>query len=811
MLKIVYSLTFVYLLIGSGLVMAAVPENLTEMFARKDRILDNSYTYNQSLLENSSNSYIWQPETLMYKDVETGHEVWRMTNTPNLMNYYHNDIGVSPWSADGKRLAFWTYNRNTSAFTGEEKSYMWMLVDADGKYLKPIVNGPSRQATGYFHWSPQIPDTYYEYGSYVYRPWSERNLFNTSKIYKATVSDTDVSAYPLLSFSFGSPNMGKYISADGRMIIVDRYINDTSPHMLYPAIIYPETQASVLLPEGYSQWRNFGPYGGTPSSPARYHDAYYAADGSWYFAMPDIGSTWWRIKTLGSASDGGALYIGDNGNSYFGEVWPENHGTVSDGNICSPFVQIDPYTQNKTSYWSHFVPDLWGRYALFSNNADNLPGSGDYIYNERVGPGVWDIEKHTYSVPSFGGGAQHHDWHGFTDWVVSSVGPSGTGSYLNDRIYTAKYNEYGTRETVCYTHTRYNGGTQYNSLARPGQSPDGTKVAWQSEFLNPGADKTDIFWAVVYNPYPPTNLSAAYNGGVDLFWLPPRYTDRDWPYTSSSPQKDSLGWPLLDQDGKEIGETLYAREISTYHIWRATSENGPWKEIGTKTAEYSYTYAEDPDMFMLHPVSDGLKVGPTNKISYRDNPGCGTFYYTITSEEYSGLESDELSKILKVTVSGSTLTQSVAAEKGQKNFWRTPPLSPQNFKYNHTETLWLYRLSWAEPEDTKVRYYNIYYSNLSNPVAKQEYRIASVPKGTTSYIDWLADTGSPGYYGITSVDRYGNEGVIVTGGATCILPADNSPCDSEISTIELSDNINRWLKGNILLRDIIGTIKQWKI
>ncbi len=192
---------------------------------------------------------------------------------------------------------------------------------------------------------------------------------------------------------------------------------------------------------------------------------------------------------------------------------------------------------------------------------------------------------------------------------------------------------------------------------------------------------TDIFWSVVYYPYPPTDLSASYNSGVRVSWLPPKYTERGWPYASANPQKDSLGWPLLDGNGNEIGEPLYAREIKQYHVWRAASQNGPWQEVGTTNAQYSYTYAEDSTMFMLHPIANGLKVSSSNKINFTDNPGSGTFYYALTSEEHSGLESDELSEILRVTISGTRVSSQVVQAKGQKTFWTNVPSPPLNFSF----------------------------------------------------------------------------------------------------------------------------------
>ncbi len=266
----------------------------------------------------------------------------------------------------------------------------------------------------------------------------------------------------------------------------------------------------------------------------------------------------------------------------------------------------------------------------------------------------------------------------------------------------------------------------------------------------------DLYWAVAYYPYPPTDIEASINNGIEISWITPKYTERGWPFASSNCSKDSYGWPLLDNNGREVGEPLYAREIKKYHIWRSPDGLSAWEEIGAVDAEYSSTYIEDPDMFMLHPVVNGHKVDNSNKIFFTDNPDDGTYYYAITSEEHSGLESDELSEILEVTVSSGSISSSVIAhEKGTKNFWTTPPPLPSNFQYEATNVEGHYLLTWDEPVDDKIRYYNIYYSTGSDPSINQNSRIASVPVGTTEYLDWLAKAGA--HYIITSVDRYGNE------------------------------------------------------
>ena len=81
---------------------AKTPQGLEEMFRRKARLATNAWP--RKTLESARDNFTWQPETLCFNDSRTGREVWRMTATPNLKNYYHNDIDVSPWSADGRRM-----------------------------------------------------------------------------------------------------------------------------------------------------------------------------------------------------------------------------------------------------------------------------------------------------------------------------------------------------------------------------------------------------------------------------------------------------------------------------------------------------------------------------------------------------------------------------------------------------------------------------------------------------------------------------------------------------------------------------------
>lgn len=711
-----------------------VPENLVEMCDRKGRRV--TAIWGAEYLEDP-NTYVWQPESFMYHDVTTGHEVWKMSNTPLLVNYYHNDISVSPWSADGSKMAFSAFDRSILDYNygGESRDRVWITMDTDGSNPRPTVEGAQRDGGGYFQWSAQVPGEYFEIGNRVYGAVGVSN-----KLYRSSVDASGVvTTNPILTLpsEAASGYINKMVSADGRKIIIEKNGN------YFPISILPDGTAQfdvtgIDVPNGYSMDRDFGPYGDTKDTTyTSYHNQFLPGLGDWIFARPGGEYTWWRYATNGSAADGGALYTGDDGNHNFGEVWPENHGdNVPPENMYSPFVGTTVYQPDKTSYWSHFAPDRWGRHALFTNTADNLPiNRGGYF--ENIGPGVWDFIDHHEVVSSHGHGAQHHDWDGFTDWTVSST---------NDEVKAQKYDVSDSQFIVNNAYARYDGGTKYFTLIRPGQSPDGTKVSWTSEFLN-AADKTDIFWSVVYNPYPPTDLKAVSASSVELRFLPPKYTDRRWINPATG---------LIDETN---GEVLYAREIKEYQVWRSASSSSGWDIAGTVSA----VYGNDPVTNTLKPRANGDWVSAANKITFSDNPEDGVWYYAITSTEHSGLESDELSEVLQVTVSGGAVISSgIVQAQGQTGFWTISPTVPSNFTYNSTGVAGHYQLSWTEPVDGKIRYYNIYYSTSGNPGTNQSERIASLPAGiVATYLDWIADRSVSGYYGITSVDRYGNESSIV--------------------------------------------------
>ena len=109
-------------------------------------------------------------------------------------------------------------------------------------------------------------------------------------------------------------------------------------------------------------------------------------------------------------------------------------------------------------------------------------------------------------------------------------------------IFTAKYYDTNSTVAICNPHSRSNGGSNYDTLPRPGQSPDGTKVSYHSEFLNASSNRNDVYWAVAYYPYPPELTNSNGSAGavtIRFDWrldqpTPRGYTRRGWPNESTN-------------------------------------------------------------------------------------------------------------------------------------------------------------------------------------------------------------------------------------------------------------------------------------
>jgi hypothetical protein len=544
--------------------------------------------------------------------------------------------------------------------------------------------------------------------------------YDTDDLYKCVVTDTDETTTLLLDFPGSTElNLKKAISSDGTTVIAFEWLTEA---IFYPATVYPYASAALLDADGWPGNRpDYDAYWGDTENRLttgdnRIHDQTLRGAGSdiWFHVMLEgTDGMWWRMKPTGTEADGGPSHTSDNSFPYSwgGEMEPTNtSGRAKTGN--------DPWD---STYFSHYAVGRWGRYIVFSNTTTS-------------GTGTFDLVDQAYEMETDAvGPVEHHDYSAWSDWVTSSGDPN--LGYDDQMLYITKYNDANSEITL--------NDLMYDNLARPTQSPDGTKVFWHSSFLYADDDSHDIFYSVAYYPYPPEIDSVTATGGavtVTVWWnlgtTPRGYTQRGWPNEGSDPPPPP-------------------REIKQFRLWRCqgtcTATSGTWTPVDTR--QYG--------IFDLYDFSDGTwnsgteatnkwKLGVSNVVD-------GDWYYGVTSQEHSGLESLSLSNIFKITVSGGSGTGSEPA--GADYDYPTSPGGDNDFyaSYNAANT-------------SLVRYYNIYAADDDSQAIQQQDRIASIPVGhcslgTCSWVDWLGDATDPfdTEHIVTAVDSQGNESTALGG------------------------------------------------
>ena len=682
---------------------AHAEENLDELVARKARYATNPWP--TATLENSSNSYIWQPETVMYQDVTTGHEVWVLIHAPDRQEIYSKEHGSNVWSYDGSRIGFFSTSPRPTANAALGSNHWRWLVNSDGSNLR-AAEGYGRQDVPFegFGWA-HTENAYYAFGSTA----SEAPGSTYYNLYKNAVgAGNRVSGSLVLSTAsantYKKDIVKEGVSSDDSWVVA----RDITTHTANTSCNFADTREMYFIRLGSSpQLTNHWGIArtGTPVAAAyagQWHDIWSPGPNPTRIVGTyegDPTSLFLSMVRDGSCADGGPTWQDWNGTS-FGD---NEDQVISAGSGATVNYYGNPY-------FGHPVFDRWGKYVLMGTYTDS-PAPGTRIYNMQTNT----MEAgYVFNYNKYDG--SHKSWSGWTDYVISEEADWPPGNPTSHFLLANQWNQ-GYQNSFYVVNPHYSGtNSNYNALPRPGQSPDGTKVAFAQSFLNNnGQAYPYIAWAVVYYPKPPVNLSAQGSGGnAHIIWNRPSYTTRGWPNEATDPPPK-------------------AKEIKGYHVWQSDNGQSGWSEI---------TIGASPTEYIDIQLSNGTVK-----------------YYAVTSEEHSRLESRQLSEIIRVSVDNNgTVTGSQAVAAGQTGFWTTTPPAPSNFTSTALPTPGQYRLTWTEPSDSKIRYYNIYYSNSGAPPTDVQHRIASVPAGTNNFIDWLADRSQTAYYRITAVDRQGNEG-----------------------------------------------------
>jgi len=687
-------------------------ENLDELETRTARKSVNTFYSG----EDSGNYYIWQPQTVIYTDITSGNEVMIFTQTPNKAVFTGGtEYGAQWWSADGKRMSY-NVDLTVGNFT-PRAGQPWFVARSDGTYLRPFSESVNRGSTRliYFDWSPTDIDIAWHMGY--------ETSYSSDTIYKVSVTDTGGSNSAWVDVGTGEliGCMKNAVTPDGRLYITSTFAENVNP--LY--IVDLENQTNKLnynLPTLDTYW------GDTQADDTHLHDEWFvgnATNGYWFVFYTSNERTHWRLAPWGTdgnapnhIQDHTSLYTWWNADSEDPTEWDSTNNIPGDSN-----KEVQPVGGNDAygSYWPlHWIDATCtdGNQHYPSHNAVDRYGTMNVMSDtECYWPQqftIWDIDGSTVAATTALFVPNYTAWTGFTDYAagVQHVGDIGIIGIGGDSTYH-------------WTADVHNsGGTDFVS---PSQSPDGTKIGVKSDWLNPTVDRADTFIAVAYFPYPPEITACTATSGTVT-------TTFEWMLDSTPRSYTTRGWPHEDDD-----DPCPPRETEKFRLWRS-SDKSTWTPITTTDAE----------IFTRYDFSDGTWDG-NDYWTITDVPGDGTWYYAVTSVEWSGLESRTLSNIFEIVVSSGSGTG--AEDTGY-------PASPGDLDNIATSDFYT---SYNSANASKLkRYYNIYAEDGSSPSISQTNRVASISKnacsgGNCSWVDWLGKTDGTTKYVITVVDTQGNE------------------------------------------------------
>lgn len=580
-------------------------------------------------------------------------------------------------------------------------------------------------------------------------------------------------------------------------------------------VLYVALNAGIS-PTITSYWGVYRPtdtYGGdilTRDSAFHAGSSYFIDQANAYIVSQYEGnSQWWKFKLSGTDTDGGPKREDWNaGTSSYGgnEIYPISYP----GSGTAPPGWYD-------SYWGHPQPDLWGVYILTGSSVEK---SGTRIIKWSDGTGFDGSDGHIETGVCTGqadGG--HHSWTAWADAVVWNPAKIDGTTNTNSAVSVFRYIDFANNALgPWYPLWKMRSDNETNPSdvyyvqnIRPIQSPDGTKVAYHSYLLNSETDHHPVYvgWAVAHYPFPAQITSATKNSPttVRLSFNPPSYTSRTYGGNPVEPKEikywhvwvsnnGTTGWTELTTTSvafatrfydvtQQGGTTRYYSITSEEHsrlesrrlgnVWKVTLDGSGAITNGSGAGEEQTAY---PSSYAVKSAAvsaggSGYQVGDILTLA----GGTSTSSCTLTVATLSG------SAVATVTVSrvgaysiipqvwpttvtggnGSAATFNLTWDEGagaSYPFWTTAPSKPANqtvAAVSKTGVSGQYTISWMEPTDSTIRHYNIYYSNVSFPSVSEAYRIASVPKGISTYLDWCADPNATGFYAITSVDRFGNE------------------------------------------------------
>jgi hypothetical protein len=471
------------LLIGLILGLLAAPalalevfQDLDEATARAERLKDKPYG---KLIDKDG---YYQSETLIFRDAESGAEIWSLTQElcTDLANIERRPV----FSCDGSVFSM-KGNRGFVNQAGKLTKDRWdghnFLMDADltrRRKLWVVLDGRVSPINDKFDtWDTRVPRTlYYGAADTLYRVTLGRGVY-------------DNKAEALAKF----PNAARKIlqTIDDERILCLQDVNGSGPQdsPLYYIVDLNKSPADA----GFLRSHTLG-YGGMKGIEG--HDP----------------ANEWHVHGIGI--ERGSRRVS----------W--NYGPMTDvGEYVGFSVPLDnlgaaPAPRGKATdkygqYLSHPDRGPGGRAGYFAGPIKTPAG-------EKGGWGLW-VRLAGDAEPTWMGGSApggHVTWcGGDPDWFFASVSrhPTWRDQRLCGRIVAGKADG-SVLKVLCNPFDRRRGGKSgYDAIPRPIQSPDATKCWFHSSMLNPSDEYTGSYLAVFRRPHAPVEVTGA---GRELRWKP---------------------------------------------------------------------------------------------------------------------------------------------------------------------------------------------------------------------------------------------------------------------------------------------------
>ena len=698
--------------------------NLDERLARKLRYSQ----YSAAAIENGT-TYIWQPESLIFTDPETGHEITLVAWNPNNGQHPSKEHAAQAWSHNGAVIGFHDFGCDRGELkTGIDptKGACKYLVRSDGSNMR-VSDGYGKFIDPYegFSWA-HTELAYYTFGSRV-SGGSDIGDGYGNILYKVTLNPTTldatntqvVSLSSLTSLSFD--NRRDSVSPDDSHFygITGAAAGWSDPNTTIDSfgVAFVDLNAKSVTGH-WGVGRGIAPFDTLTAAQEVYFRDVRALGNSqdWllgqYGNNPDI---WWLWKKSGSSPDGGPAF-----ENWDGDSWGTNQEIRAYAD-ASPFA--NPYSN---PYFGHPDCDRWGKYCIVGLIDDTYQGAYTFDVASSIASNVSGRASNKPLSQYYDG--QHHSWKAWSDYVVGHD-TNTSSSYVNRLIANTYTGNSGTVSRIARTYLEPGTTGQqvisnnYSAYARPVQSPDGTKVEFTTFVFNPytidwssangrwelNGSIESTAYAVAYYPHPPEITQVTNNSGT--------YTIRfDWRLGTTPRGYTTRGWP-----SEATNNPPPPRETKLFRLWRSSTGTGGWTPVGTVNA----------DIFTRYNFATGAWSG-NDYWTITDTPGAGTWYYAVTSQEWSGLESRTLSNVF--STAGTQTAAYPSDPKGSTNFC-------------------------TDFQSSLTRHYNIYAKDGSTPTAVQTSRIASIPVASPkSFVDWMGNADGSTQYLVTPVDSQGNEG-----------------------------------------------------